>query len=398
MKVLLLLLLAYLSGCVGGGGSEVDSNFDPAARTVIVEQEEDLTPAIITNLIVPSDNIYTPLEVLTFQAVFDKNVFVTGTPRLALTIGSTTKYAHYQSGTGTTTLLFSYTVEASDIDMNGIALTSLIDLNGGTIRSSTTNNASLNFEAPNLNLVVLSPSGLRVWLDPTASTHVFTDAACTIPAEDTNPIGCLKDRTSYGHNATQSLTARPLYNLTGIQNFPSISFDGVNDKLVIAHHADFDNLSAFTIIVVVLPQTLNTTPKAILSKRDAQEDATFNLFFHTANRAFFDIGANSNRKNSNMIFSANNEYIFTLHFDGALAQAQRTKLYIDGTLDATVASSFAISNSTDAPLLLGTFDTVDTRFFHGQMGEVLIFNKALTTGPGSELEKVTEYLQEKWNL
>jgi hypothetical protein len=52
-------------------------------------------------------------------------VAVTGTPRLVLTIGSTTQYATYQSGTGTSTLVFRYTVQAGDLDSDGIAVASV---------------------------------------------------------------------------------------------------------------------------------------------------------------------------------------------------------------------------------------------------------------------------------
>jgi hypothetical protein len=41
-----------------------------------------------------------------------------------LTIGSTTRYATYVSGSGSASLLFRYTVQAGDLDSDGIAVAS----------------------------------------------------------------------------------------------------------------------------------------------------------------------------------------------------------------------------------------------------------------------------------
>ena len=57
---------------------------------------------------------------------------VTGTPRLALTMGTTARYAGYTEGTGSTMLLFGYTVAAGDADTDGISIgASALTLSGG---------------------------------------------------------------------------------------------------------------------------------------------------------------------------------------------------------------------------------------------------------------------------
>ena len=52
---------------------------------------------------------------------FHRAVTVTGTPRLALNIGSNTRQADYASGTGKTALKLRYTMAAGDIDERGSA-------------------------------------------------------------------------------------------------------------------------------------------------------------------------------------------------------------------------------------------------------------------------------------
>lgn len=66
-----------------------------------------------------------------------------GTPRIAFTLGAATRYALYSSGSGSDTLSFVYTTQPGDLDLDGIALTSPIDLNGGSIRDAAGNNAVL---------------------------------------------------------------------------------------------------------------------------------------------------------------------------------------------------------------------------------------------------------------
>ncbi len=51
-------------------------------------------------------------------------VTVTGTPRIAVDVGGITRYADYTAGSGTSTLTFSYAVQAGDFDANGITLVS----------------------------------------------------------------------------------------------------------------------------------------------------------------------------------------------------------------------------------------------------------------------------------
>ena len=74
-------------------------------------------------------------ETIWVRISFDRLVDLTGAPQLALTIGSTTRQASYDSGTGTSDLWFRYAVQAADADTNGISVgASALALNGGTIR------------------------------------------------------------------------------------------------------------------------------------------------------------------------------------------------------------------------------------------------------------------------
>jgi hypothetical protein len=109
----------------------------------------------ITSVTGPAAGTYIVGQNLDFTVVFSEAVNVTGTPRLQLTIGSTTRYATYLSGTGTSTLTFRYTVQAGDLDTDGIAVASPINLNGGTIKDTNGNNAALTFTPPDTSGVLV---------------------------------------------------------------------------------------------------------------------------------------------------------------------------------------------------------------------------------------------------
>lgn len=123
----------------------------PSLSTVKV----DTTTPNLTSVTAPPDSTYYLAGKLIFTAVFSENVFVTGTPRLALNVGGATKYATYLSGSHTNTLIFRYVVGSSDVDSDGIIIAPSIDLNGGTI-SDGGNAASISFSPPDTSGVIIA--------------------------------------------------------------------------------------------------------------------------------------------------------------------------------------------------------------------------------------------------
>src|SRR5262249_14548218 len=105
----------------------------------------DTTAPAVSSVSVPSDGSYRAGQTLAFTVNAGEAVTVDtsgGTPRLALVVGSSTVYANYASGSGTSALTFSYTVQAGDTDSDGIAVTAL-QSNGGTLKDVAGNNMTL---------------------------------------------------------------------------------------------------------------------------------------------------------------------------------------------------------------------------------------------------------------
>ncbi len=87
---------------------------------------------------------------ISLTVTMNEAVTVTGTPRVAVDVGGVTRYATYTSGSGTSALTFTLTPQAGDVDLDGIAVSSPVDLNGGTITDLSGNAlAVLTFTPPN---------------------------------------------------------------------------------------------------------------------------------------------------------------------------------------------------------------------------------------------------------
>ncbi|KQW66926.1 hypothetical protein ASE17_20145 [Phenylobacterium sp. Root77] len=99
-------------------------------------------PTVSGNISVPTGGMYMAGQTLSFTVTFDENVTLSGSPStLGLTIGAVSRSADITGTTGNS-ITYSYTVQASDYDADGIAVTG-ISLNGGTIRDGAGNNADL---------------------------------------------------------------------------------------------------------------------------------------------------------------------------------------------------------------------------------------------------------------
>jgi hypothetical protein len=96
-----------------------------------------------------SNGSYKVGDVISIQVNFSEAVTVTGTPQLTLETGTTDEAVNYTSGTGTSTLIFTYTVQtgdaSSDLDYKS---TTALALNGGTIKDAAGNFATLTLVSP----------------------------------------------------------------------------------------------------------------------------------------------------------------------------------------------------------------------------------------------------------
>jgi hypothetical protein len=123
----------------------------------------------------PTVGTYISGQYLDFTATFTKAMTVVttgGVPYITLTIGGVTKHATYSSGSGSTALVFRYSLASGDA--GALATGTGITLNGGTIKDAPGNSATLTFSAPTtsgitIDAIAPNPSSVTT---PTSGTYV----------------------------------------------------------------------------------------------------------------------------------------------------------------------------------------------------------------------------------
>lgn len=139
----------------------------------------------ISTITPPNNGYYKTGNFLNFTITFSETVIVTGSPYLSLTIGGTTKQAAYQSGSGTSSLVFRYTAAGNDLGDNGITLTSLV-ANGATLTDQAGNSATITLSSTtysNVKIDNIPPAVGGVSNGATYTTTVtpsFTEGTATI--------------------------------------------------------------------------------------------------------------------------------------------------------------------------------------------------------------------------
>ena len=114
-----------ITGTVNG----LDANLDHTALNQLANHRIDQNPRAVSQEVTsdPMDgtnsDTYGAGDAITFEVVFNQLVTVNGAPRLRFSItGPGDEFATYVSGSGTNTLVFSYTVLATEMDSDGIYL------------------------------------------------------------------------------------------------------------------------------------------------------------------------------------------------------------------------------------------------------------------------------------
>jgi hypothetical protein len=137
-----------------------------------LDQLQALVPTTITSVAITSASgvvggTLNAGDVLSVTATMSEATTVTGTPQLALNIGGTTVQASYASGSGSTALVFSYTILAAQTDGDGISMdANSLTLDGGRLADAAGNAATMTHTSVSHNASYL--------VDTTAPTLAIT--------------------------------------------------------------------------------------------------------------------------------------------------------------------------------------------------------------------------------
>ena len=201
---------------------------------------------------------------LTFTVTTTQVVNVTGTPELVIDVGGTERRAVYQSGSGSTSLTFDYTLQSGDVGATSIEAEYIDFVSGsditagtgrklvpdvtGTFAISLNNSPTFDTTSPtNLPVVVNTSSNIGSLLAVTDSDtgDTLTWAVATTPTNG-NLGGFPTTATSTGASVTPTgLTYTPNTGFTGADSFAVQISDGTNtDTLTVnvSVNSEYDDI------------------------------------------------------------------------------------------------------------------------------------------------------------
>lgn len=174
-------------------------------------------------------------ENIDFTLIHAANIQVEGSPRLRLNVGGTTRYANYLAGDNTRNVIFRYTVQAGDNDLDGIDLNSTVELNGGKL-----DYAELGvLKAANLKLGPVNANGIKIKTEGPSIIAVSTPAS-----DEFNTADVIAVEVTFDEDVAVSGT--PLIELTSDSGNVDLSYvsGSGSDKLLFEYEVaalDYDN-------------------------------------------------------------------------------------------------------------------------------------------------------------
>ncbi len=229
----------------------------------------DIAPTVTSLTSTSASGTYTTTAVINITVNFSKIVNVTGTPQLALNSGGT---ASYTSGTGTSALVFAYTV-ASPQSSTGLdaSSTSALTLNGGTITDAATAAANLTLPTPG------APGSLSASETIVINTTQYTLALAASPSADgtvqANPTSTQNVTPSlpagtYLSGSSVTLTATPSSNMYKFSKWTGTTASTSN-PLILTMTSSVSETANFVLNNVNV--TINTFPQGLLVSVDGTE-------------------------------------------------------------------------------------------------------------------------------
>jgi hypothetical protein len=227
-----------------------------------------------------------------------------------------------------------------------------------------------------------SVPGCQLWLDGNDVSVLFSDVAGT-SAITTNgqTIRCWKDKSGRGCNATQAGNA-PIWNSSNYVNFTQSLGQFMNLPNGTLPFASGTN--AYSIFAVANLNNTSGGLKTIIGNGSAGTNS-FNALQIQA-QSIANLWYNNDVAGGSL--TANTFFIANIAFDGSTRY-----IYQTGTsVNTTASSGWAAPNTNN---VIGVEPATGNWYYDGNIGEILVYNTALTT---SQRQQVEGYLAHKWGV
>jgi hypothetical protein len=169
-KIIVFFIMIFsFTGCNGLlGPSEI--KLSGSVNNTAADKTAPTIVNVTTNLV---DGNYNPGTIINVDIEFSEIVLATGVPKLNLSFIAGNKDAIYSSGSGTTSLRFSYTTAASDKTADlGYSSSNALSLNAGTILDAANNVANLALPAVSATHALDANHAVRISRDDSFSSSL----------------------------------------------------------------------------------------------------------------------------------------------------------------------------------------------------------------------------------
>jgi hypothetical protein len=239
---------------------------------------------------------------------------------------------------------------------------------------------------------IYSPIGTPLlWLDANDANTVFSDDACTTPSVyspdtgDTDRVGCWKDKSGNGYDATVSgADSKPNYFSGGPNGNSYIRFNyeggGNNDWM---HNTSLPSDSSISIFLV--GSIKDSVETFITNDQGFHFIALSNIF-----NSYYEGGYNqyNNHGSDDSTLNVDEFYVLTSIMDGSTNYP-----FINGVDVGSRSDSLA--PFTNGYVLGQNGCCAGNNDFHGNIGEVILYDSAASP---TDQQAVEEYLGEKWGI
>ncbi|MDB4978409.1 MAG: hypothetical protein JWM56_595 [Candidatus Peribacteria bacterium] len=230
-----------------------------------------------------------------------------------------------------------------------------------------------SFTFPVAGTVTFAPNniaGLQLWLK--ADTGLYQDSACTVVATATNnPVGCWKDQSGIGNDATQlTTTKRPLLKLSALNSNSTLKLDNTDDGLKTTTIIG----NPYTVFVVYNTNGISALRRAVQGVDNNWLVGPYSGLHKFYNSAFI---------NGSSVMSG--QFVYA-SVSGTSAGAS---FYLGGAL---IGSNTNITSPSKIALgAVGIYNEP----LNGEIAEVIAYNSALST---ANRQAVELYLSTKYGL
>lgn len=203
------------------------------------------------------------------------------------------------------------------------------------------------------------------------------------------------DKSGNGFDAIDITDGANVATISTIGGNQYLSFAGIVDEQLIIADDDgttnlLDGASEFSVIVVF--NTGATDTRAIISKRLSFGNQSWTMFYNSGFNMYGYAGSTS-VGGSGSVASSGNPYIATMTVDASLSGGS-VKMFVNSDSEGSTGSNISIPDRTDN-VIIGTFNEGDSRYFNGDIAEIIVYRDALNGGERIVLEN---YLADKYGI